>query len=256
MKNMKMKHTIAIVIALVMAAGAMCQDAAALAREGDSRYREGDYAAAIENYEAALATGRGAAEVYYNLGNAYYRDNQNARAILNYERALRLRPGMKDARENLELAYGRTQDRIAELPQWFIVRWWKALTNNVSPTVWRIVWLVLLAVLAAAVTGLFVGRGRSLRRWCLVAGMLALALLAVETVVLVKSTINFNAHRGAIVMQESVAVKGSPEQRSVDIMILHEGTRVDITESLQGWERITIADGTTGWCPTDAIERI
>lgn len=236
--------------------GSVQPTASEQARVGDSLYRAGDYSAAIEGYEAVLATGRGSAEVYYNLGNAYYRDNQNARAILNYERALRLRPGMKDARENLELAYGRTQDRIAELPQWFLVRWWQALTNDVSPKAWRIVWLVLLAVVAAAVVGLRLGRGTALRRWSLLGGMLALLLLVAVTVVLLKATKNYNAHSAAIVMQDAVAVKSSPEQRSLDIMVLHEGTRVEIGESLQGWERITIADGTTGWCPTDALERI
>ena len=241
---------------LALAGGAMCQDAAALAREGDSRYRQEDYAGAIESYEAALATGRGSAEVYYNLGNAYYRDNQNARAILNYERALRLKPGMKDARENLRLANERTQDRIAELPVWFAARWWNAMTTKVSPSTWRVVWLVLLAVVALAVVGLRIGRGTALRRWSLLGGMMALLLLIVATVTLLSATKHYNARSAAVVMQESVAVKGSPEARSAEIMILHEGTRVTVKESLQGWEQISIADGTTGWCPVEAIERI
>lgn len=232
------------------------QDAGALAQKGDSLYRIGDYAGAIVNYEDALSTGRGAAEIYYNLGNAYYRDNQMAQAILNYERALRLRPGMKDARENLALANEHTVDRIAELPQWFMAKWWKDMTTKVSPTVWRIVWLVLLALLAAAVVGLLVGRNKTLRRWSLIGGLLVLSWIGATTLVMVKSTMNYNSRSEAIVMHESVAVKSSPEQRSVDIMILHEGTKVNISESLSGWEKITIADGTTGWCPADAVERI
>ncbi len=241
---------------LLLAACAVCQNAATLAREGDSRYHDGDYAGAIESYEAALSTGRGSAEVLYNLGNAYYRDNQIARAILNYERALRLRPGMKDARENLELAYGRTQDRIAELPQWFAARWWDALTTQVTPSTWRTVWLLVLALLAVAVVGLRLGSSRGLRRWSLAGCIVALLLLAATTVVVVASTKSYNAHSAAIVMQESVAVKSSPEARSADKMILHEGTRVVISESLRGWDKVTIADGTSGWCPAEAVERI
>lgn len=232
------------------------QDAATLAKDGDSLYRIGNYADAIDKYEAALTTGRGSADLYYNLGNAYYRENQNARAILNYERALRLRPGMTDARENLALANERTQDRITELPQWFMARWWNAMTTKVSPTTWRIVWLVLLALVAAAVVCLRIGRGTTLRRWSLLVGLLALIMLVAATVILYKATMNFNSHSSAVVMDESVAVKSSPEARSADKIILHEGTRVTINESLQGWEKITIADGTSGWCPTEAVERI
>lgn len=251
-----MKKTISIITALLLAVCAMGQDAVALAREGDSLYSKGDYTGAIENYEAALATGHGSAEVYYNLGNAYYRAGQNAHAILNYERALRLRPGMKDARENLELANERTQDRITELPIWFAARSWRKFTTEVTPSTWRVVWLVLLALVAAAAVGLRIGRSRGLRRWSLIVGMLALLWLATVTVILIKATQNYNAHSAAIVMQPSVAVKSSPEYNSADKLILHEGTRVVISESLQGWERITIADGTSGWCPTEAVERI
>ena len=251
-----MKKLISIILFALAAAVCCGQGAATLAQEGDSLYRLGDYQSAAERYEAALATGNGSAEVYYNLGNAYYRAEQTGLAILNYERALRLRPTMSDARENLEMAYGRTTDRIAVLPKWFAARWIDILCTRVTPAGWRTVWLVLLALLAAAVVGVMAGRGLRLRRWSLAGGVVALALLVCCTALLISTTKRWNAHADAIVMHESVAIKGSPEQRSVDKMILHEGTRVHISESLQGWEKITIADGTTGWCPTEAIERI
>lgn len=253
---MQRNRVLSIITVLLLFSSLHAQDAATLAGDGDSRYRQGDYAGAIESYEAALATGCGSADVYYNLGNAYYRTGQNAHAILNYERALRLRPGMKDARENLELANEHTQDRISELPEWFMAKWWKTMTTEVAPKTWRIVWLVLLALVAAAAVGLSIGRERRLRKWSLLGGLMSLVLLAATTLVMLKTTKNYNARSAAIVMQESVAVKSSPETRSVDVMILHEGTLVTIKESLQDWEQIVIADGTTGWCPTDAVERI
>jgi len=42
-------------------------------------------------------------------------------------------------------------------------------------------------------------------------------------------------------------VKSSPEDTSVDKLILHEGTKVDIEETLGDWHKIQIADGNTGW---------
>ncbi len=251
-----MKRIICIFAVVLLTWCAVAQDAATLAREGDDYYRTGDYEAAIESYESALATGRGDAVVFYNLGNAYYRMGKTAHAILNYERALRLKPSMKEAKENLELANSQTSDRITELPEWFGARWWKVLCTKVTPKTWRIVWLVLLTLLAAVVVALRIGRDRNLRRWSLLAGVPTLLLLVLTTVLMIDTTKRYNAHSDAIVMQESLSIKGSPEWQSVDKMILHAGTKVHIDESLHGWEKITIADGTSGWCESGSVERI
>lgn len=60
-----------------------------------------------------------------------------------------------------------------------------------------------------------------------------------------------NSHNKAIVTSPLVVVKSSPESNSVDKLILHEGTKVDVEETLGDWHKIHIADGNTGWL-TDA----
>lgn len=47
----------------------------------------------------------------------------------------------------------------------------------------------------------------------------------------------------AVVLRDAVAVKSSPDQNSTDLFILHEGTKVEISDRLNGWCEITIADG-------------
>lgn len=226
------------------------------ARDADSLYRIGDYEGAIEGYEAVLVDGFTSAELYYNLAGAYYRTDDIPRAILNYERALRLKPSMKDARENLELAQSKTIDRIDNLPRLFISRWIDALRTGITPSAWRAIWLILLALTLAAVLTVVIGRDTTLRRWALGIAIAFGILFLLSTAFLISATHWRNAHSEAIVMQQSVSVKGSPENQSTDKMILHAGTRVHITESLSGWDKITIADGTDGWCPANAIERI
>lgn len=226
------------------------------AKAADDAYRQGDYQTAIEQYETVLAKGYTSAELYYNLGNAYYRTEQMGRAILNYERALRLRPGMSDARENLALADSKVVDRIAELPVFFVVRWVNTLCSRVSPEVWRVVWLVLLAMLGVSLVMLRLGRERGLRKAGLITGFVVLLLLLLVSWLLLRSTLQFNAHSEAVVMQPAISVKNSPEEQSTDKMILHEGTRLTVSDSLAGWYKITIADGTAGWCRQAEIERI
>jgi len=226
------------------------------AAEGDQHYRLGNYEAAIDYYGMALGAGYTSAELYYNLGNAYYRTEQMGLAILNYERALRLKPTMSDARENLALAESKTVDRITVLPKFFLVRWIDTLCTHVSPSAWRIVWLVLLAIVGAAVVTMRMAGSRSLRKTGLVVGVLALLLLPVATFLLSRSTQRFNAHAEAVVLPQAINVKSSPELQSTDKLVLHEGTKLTISDSLAGWYKITIADGTTGWCQCSDIERI
>lgn len=224
--------------------------------EGNRHYRMGNYDIACDFYGLALSSDNGNADLYYNLGNAYYRTDKIGLAILNYERALRLNPSMSDAKENLALANSKTQDRITELPRLFIVRWIDWLCTAITPHAWRTVWLVLLAVVAAAAIALRWGQDATLRKAGLTTGIVTAVLLLAATLLLLGSTSRYNSHSDAIVMEQSITVKGSPEQQSVDKMLLHEGTKVEVLEELSGWYKIRIADGTTGWCQSSTIERI
>ena len=248
-----MLHTIILNLVLLTSFAHLQQQTAL---QADEAYRQGDYAAAIEQYEEVLGKGFASADLYYNLGNAYYREGQMARAILSYERALRLDPTMSDAKENLVLAESHTVDRIAELPRFFLVRWVDTLCTTVTPAMWRVVWLVLLALLGAAVVAFRRGSSRGLRKAGLVVGVVLFLLLVVATWLLLRTTHRYNARNEAVVMESAITVKSSPEAQSTDKLILHEGTRLTISDSLAGWYKITIADGTTGWCQASDIERI
>ena len=228
----------------------------AFAQSADDFYRMEDYSGAIAAYEETLTDGHTSPELYYNLAGAYYREGDMAKAILNSERALRLKPNFSDASENLALANSHITDRIVTLPRLFVVRWWDALVVGVTPHGWRIVWLVLLAIVAAATVLFFIGRNSTLRKAALLSAAGSLLLLILATVFLVGSTHRYNARLSAIIMEPSVTLKASPDSKSIDKMILHSGTKAQISDSLQGWYKITIADGTTGWCPQPTIERI
>lgn len=248
-----MKH-LTITIALLLAAVTLtAQEAAPTA---DDLYRMDDYQGAIAAYEDILAGGKTSADLHYNLGNAYYRDGQLGKAILNYERALRLKPNMTDAKENLALANARTADRITTLPQMFIVRWWNSLTTAITPHGWRIIWLVMLAIVGIGIAMLRTGRSRSLRKGGLAITAVSLLFLLLASALLISATRTYNAHPYAIITDQAVTLKASPDNKSIDKMILHEGTKVKILDDLTGWYKISIADGTNGWCQQKSMERI
>ena len=236
----------------------MCHNlyAQSTAQMGDSAYRMGNYPEAISLYESVLSTGLTSPDLYYNLGNAYYRDDQIGRAILNYHRALRLHPAMHDARENLAIAESHTADRISQLPQLFIIRWVNALTDKVSPSTWRLVLVIIFILLAAAVVMFLIGRTIQVRKTALISIIVTAILWLLVLALAISSSRHFNAHSEAVVLDAAITVKGSPEWQSADKLLLHEGTTVTIIDTLSGWYKIRIADGTTGWCENQSIERI
>ena len=50
-----------------------------------------------------------------------------------------------------------------------------------------------------------------------------------------------------IVFSEVIQVNNEPNQRSEVQFILHEGTKVQILEQFQDWQKIRIANGAEGW---------
>jgi SH3-like domain-containing protein len=54
-------------------------------------------------------------------------------------------------------------------------------------------------------------------------------------------------------MTPTVTVKSSPSETSVDLFVLHEGTKVSILETADGWCKIKIANGSVGWLMEDSM---
>ena len=64
-------------------------------------------------------------------------------------------------------------------------------------------------------------------------------------------------HTGAIIIRSAVPVKSTPSKNGTDLFVLHEGTRVTVTDrTMKAWREIRLADGKQGWLQTSAIEDI
>ena len=229
---------------------------AATKADADSAYVNGNYQEAIKVYESLLKQGE-SAELYYNLGNAYYRTENITRAVLNYERALLLSPGDGDIRFNLQIARSKTIDKIVPESEMFFVTWYRSLVNIMSVDGWGRMALVSLALVIV----LFLVYLFSARVWVQKVGFFGGGFLLFVFVLS-----NFFAwqqrqqllnREGAIVVAPSVTVKSTPAQNGTDLFILHEGTKVVITDgSMKSWREIRLADGKKGWIESKKIELI
>ena len=222
----------------------------------DSAYVNGNYQEAIKGYESLLKQGA-SAEIYYNLGNAYYRTENITRAVLNYERALQLSPGDGDIRFNLQLARSKTIDKIVPESEMFFITWYRSLVNLMSVDGWGRTALVSLALVIV----LFLVYLFSSRVWMQKVGFFGggalLVLFLLSNFFAWQQRQQLLYRRGAIVVAPSVTVKSTPAQNGTDLFILHEGTKVVITDSsMKSWREVRLADGKTGWIESKKIELI
>lgn len=228
----------------------------ALWDRANTAYLNGDYHAATSIYEEILSRGLSSMKLYYNLGNSCFKEGRLGEAILYYNRALRLAPGNDDIRYNLRVAESRTKDSIEEIPEFFLTGWLRTLRHAMSCTAWSIFSLVALA----AALGLFLlyllARRLSLRKTGFYGTMIAVLLCIVTTWCAAGERREMLDDTQAVVMSLSTAVKSSPDKSATDLFVLHEGTRVEITNRLEGWCEITIADGKKGWLESKNIETI
>jgi SH3-like domain-containing protein len=92
-------------------------------------------------------------------------------------------------------------------------------------------------------------RRTGLRKLGFFVGLVALLGLSFSVVFAVESQRALSRHDEAIVMTPTVTVKSSPSEQSVDLFVLHEGTKVRVLDSARDWNKIRIADGSVGWLP-------
>ena len=253
MRRSGSKKSVAVVLLLLclpLSAGAVTK------AEADSAYARGQYQQAIQDYEALLKQGA-APELYYNLGNAYYRTENITRAVLNYERALLLSPGDRDIRFNLQIANSKTIDKIVPESEMFFFTWYRSLVNLMSVDGWATTALVSLALVVVLLLVYLFSSRIGLRKVGFFGGFALLVLFVLSNVFASQQRQDLLYRKGAIIVDPSVAVKSTPAQNGTDLFILHEGTKVTITDgTMKGWKEIRIADGKEGWIESNKLEEI
>lgn len=240
----------------VLTAGNNTESPDKIIKQANLEYSSGYYDHALELYLSVVDQGYASAGLYYNIGNTYYKLNHIPEAILYYERALKLAPQDENIIFNLEHAQKRTIDKIESIPELFYERWFRSVLNLHNADGWgrlSILFLFLAAALAAAFLLLSL-------RWQRAASFYLSVLFAVLS--LSTLSLAFVQHyqrttkTEAIIFAPSVAVKSSPSEASVDLFVIHEGTKVRITDQMGEWYEVRIASGSMGWLKSEALEKI
>ena len=225
-------------------------------QNADDEYAKGNYQQAIKDYQEILKTGV-SSEIYYNLGNAYYRTDNITQALLAYERALQLSPGDNDIRFNLQYARSKTIDKITPETEMFFVTWYNSLVNLTSVDRWANTAIVSIVMALLLILVFLFAPQMWARKSGFYGSAVFLLLFAFANLFAFQQKHELETKQGAIVIAPTVNVKKTPAASGTDVFVIHEGTRVDITDrGMKQWRGIKLADGREGWLKTSQIEEI
>jgi len=227
-----------------------------LVQAGNRYYVSNDYQKAADIYQLVIDSGFAAPELYFNLGNSYYRMNNYALAILNYERALLLAPANKDIKFNLELANAHVVDKIDIIPEFFLKRWLRDLTKIATSNTWAILSMsAFILFLILLMTYLFSAK-RLMKQLSFYTFIISFMISVICFVFSAQRRKMLTERQHAIILAPSVTAKSSPDEYGTNLFILHEGTKVEVVDSVDLWNEIRISNGNKGWIQKSAFERI
>ena len=237
-------------------AGLYAQTPEQIFARANEMYQQNKIADAMEAYESILKNGYVSGELLYNLGNAYYRSGNIPKAILSYERARRWMPSDDDLAHNLQIANLKIVDRIEPTPRLFIWDYWDGIKNLFSlqaATWWAYGGFLTMLGLGATVV---LVRTYALRKAALYAAAASVLVFAALLTIFLAKVSEQGRTDEAIVLAAVTNIKNSPDASSSDAFVLHGGVKVKITDRVNDWVKIRLADGKVGWIQSSAVESI
>jgi tetratricopeptide (TPR) repeat protein len=249
-KSAKKVSMLLLLLLLPMAAHAVTKV------EADSAYTHEHYQQAAQMYEQLLKQGE-SSDLYYNLGNSYYRMDDITKAIINYERALLLSPGDRDIRINLQMARSKTIDKVVPESEMFFVTWYRAVVNLMSVDGWaRTALCSLVVAIILALIYLFAA-GVGIRKLGFFGALTFVAVFLLSNLFAFQQRRVLTNRTGAVIIRSAAPIKSTPAKSGTDLFILHEGTKVTITDgTMRNWKEIRVDDGKEGWVEASDIEVI
>lgn len=232
--------------------------------QADSAYVHDNFTEAVSLYTQVIEHEGSSSELYYNLGNAYYRLGKLGKAIVCYERAIILDPQNKDAITNLEFVNTKITDKAGDNGT-FISNAFNELINNYHSNTWAIIAVISFVLLICAILVYFFSRRIGLKKIGFFSGMTLLLFNVIVNIFAYEAAHNATSHSKAVIVEPSVILSTSPREpkdRTEEAILLHEGTKVEILDSVSAtnsqikWYDVKIDNNHRAWIKSSDIEII
>lgn len=217
-------------------------------------YNKGNFSKALEFYETILENGKHSAELYFNMGNCYYKLDEIGLSIYYYEKAKLLNPKDPEIQNNLAYAENMRLDAIDAMPKTAMARFSQSVLSLFTYDNWALS-AVLLSITFVLLYILYYRSIYATQKRIFFIGAMVALFLCVSTASLAYFAFDaFKKDNPAIVLKREIVVHTEPNNQSERVFSLHEGTKVNILDKLNGWNKIKIADGQTGWVQSNTIK--
>ncbi|MDG5490881.1 tetratricopeptide repeat protein [Psychroserpens sp. SPM9] len=224
--------------------------------QANALYNEGNYEAALGKYNTILESGQHSAALYFNIANAHYRLNHIAPSIYYFEKALLLKPNDKEIKNNIVYARNMTIDDIDDIPEVGFSRLVTNTTNLMSFDNWAKTAIGMVVLFIVLFLIYYFSESTSKKRFAFVSSMLSILIAFLALGFAFHKYELVEKNQPAIVFAVETPIKSEPNLRSPESFKLHEGTKVQVLDTVSNWKRIELSDGKTGWISSDAIKML
>lgn len=223
---------------------------------GNHYYNQAEYDSAIYFYQSVINVGYASQALYYNLANAYFKTKEIPSAILYYEKALKIDPSDEDIKHNLTVCNAMIVDKIEVIPQLFFKEWWDTFYSMLPADDWAWISVIIFILTLLAAYFYLTSFQTNARKTFFFIGLFLLFLSLASFGLASQKYYYTQQTNEAIVFEPTITVKSSPAATSVDLFVLHEGTKVSLLDKTNGWKKIKISNGSVGWLPDNALKGI
>tara|TARA_B100001287_G_scaffold274035_1_gene278583 strand:+ start:324 stop:1073 length:750 start_codon:yes stop_codon:yes gene_type:complete len=217
-------------------------------------YEKSEFRNAINEYEKIIDAEISNSVLYYNIGNSYYKLNELGYARLYYEKAKLLDPNDDDLIYNLEILENRLVDDIPKLSSFFLIDFFKKISQTLTSFSWSILTLILTYLLIILICVLMLHKSKKYRTVALNSFFLTLPILMLTVVFLLLNIIKTKEY--AILITTNSYIKTAPSSNSENAFIINEGAKFELIDEIDNWSRIQLQDGNNGWINSSHIKLI
>lgn len=248
-QSRKSNKTICLILLSLLSTGLFAQNI----QEANQAYKAKDYEKALEIYLKAGKTAPNA-ELYHCIANTYFRMSDFANGILYYERALRLTPNDETLIRNHKVCRSRLMGEVYVVPDFFLLRWTKAMANWMSPLAWAVLFLTFFVLACVLFFVYYFSSDNKVMFFylCLFAFVLCLGSFGLG---LYRQNMVHAKNEAIIFSSEAVIVENREKNESQETK-LFKGQKVKIKDTTGEEVFVRTEDGKEGWLDKDYIKII
>jgi len=241
---------------IIAGLGSKAQNLDSLFVKANKLYQQESYIEALKLYEEIESSNFESGDLYFNMANIYYRTNQVAPSIYYYEKALKLDPNNKDTSFNLVFAQRMTLDNIEALPVSVGQRFRDSVTLKFTYNTWAKIAVGLAFLFSVLFLLYHFSYSTGKKRIYFITSILSVIFVTASLFLAYKNYTYIQNTSYGIIFAPQTKIKSAPTISSDVNFELHEGTKVQILETLDNWRKIKIADGKTGWINEEDLKAL